>query len=69
MDRDHALSDHQSLLLNEAAVANLRLRPELLAGVVATLDHWDHVAPVASKPLRDAWRDIIRTCKGRNSNT
>lgn len=72
---------------------------------MATLDHWDLVAPADSKPLRDSWRriladqawaraldpgplgqqlrqasplgkaldpalrlEIIRACKGRNSN-
>jgi hypothetical protein len=106
MDRDHRQSDLQSLLLTAEAVRNVRSRPELVKGVLATLDHWDRVAAVDSKPLRDAWRDIIasgqwaralapdeqgqqlcqasplgralpaerrreiiRTCKGRNSNT
>lgn len=61
MDDRHTQSNLQSLLLTEAAVMNLRSQPGLLDGVRATLDHWDRVAPAASKPLRDAWRDIIRS--------
>lgn len=106
MDPQHQTSDRQSLLLTGAAVDALRLRPELVGSVLATLDHWDQVASVDSKPLRDEWRtivqrgqwqrvlgtdeqaqqlrqssplgrvlspavrlNIIRACKGRNSNT
>ena len=60
MDTSHRASDQQSLLLTQAGVAALLERPALVDAVMATLDHWDRVAPVASKPLRDEWRDIIR---------
>jgi hypothetical protein len=106
MDRHHATSDEQSLRLTQAAVRNLQAEPTLVQAVLGTLDHWDRVAPVQSKQLRDQWRrivqaqdwqaaldpsaleqqlrqasplgraissaqrlNIIRQCKGRNSNT
>ena len=106
MDQDHRTSDLQSLMLTEAAVAALGIQPLLIDAVLATLDHWDQVAPCASQHLRNEWRDIverrqwdralaltdrgqelrqasplgralparqrleiIRACKGRNSNT
>lgn len=59
MDPAHQTSDQQSLLLNRAAIAVLMDRPSLLDRVLATLDHWDRVAPADSKPLRDEWRDIL----------
>lgn len=59
MDPVHQTSDQQSLLLNQAAIAVLTDRPGLLDRVLATLDHWDRVAPIDSKPLRDEWRDIL----------
>ncbi|MCU0970050.1 MAG: hypothetical protein MUF03_14800 [Rubrivivax sp.] len=59
MDDRHRQSDLQSLLLNQAAIEALRRQPERLAAVQAVLDHWDRVAPPASKPLRDEWRDIL----------
>jgi hypothetical protein len=59
MDIDHRDSDLQSLLLTRAAVAALNAQPALLGDVMATLDHWDRVAPAASKPLRDEWREIV----------
>ena len=59
VDRLHATADAQSLALTQAAIANLRARPELIADVLRTLDHWDRVAPEASKPLRDEWRRIL----------
>ena len=61
MDLQHRTSDLQSLLLTEAAVAALRGRPSLLADVQATLDHWDSVAPLDSKALRDEWREILQS--------
>ena len=45
--------------LTRAAVEALRKRPSLLNKVMATLDHWDRVAPHDSKPLRDQWRRIL----------
>jgi hypothetical protein len=106
MDISHRTSDLQSLLLAQAAVAALKSDSSLIARAQHTLAHWDAVAPVASKPLRDEWREIlqsgqfdrvlantdrgqqlrqasplaraltpavrlqiIRSCKGRNSNT
>ncbi|MBL0089395.1 MAG: hypothetical protein IPP44_23015 [Ideonella sp.] len=48
-------------MLAAAAVRALAERPELVASVLATLDHWDDVAPEDSKPLRDEWRSIIET--------
>ena len=106
MDPDHRTSDLQSLLLTKAAIDALGSEPRLVGAVLATLDHWDQVAPRASQTLRDEWRDIvlggqwdralaptdrgqelrqasplgralpaarrleiIRACKGRNSNT
>ncbi|MBE0549100.1 MAG: hypothetical protein IH627_15915 [Rubrivivax sp.] len=106
MDPVHRISDRQSLRLNQAAIDALKQQPERLQDVLATLDHRDAVAPMASKPLRDQWREIvlgglweralalddsgqqlrqssplgralparrrleiIRACKGRNSNT
>lgn len=55
----HRASDEQSLRLTEVALQRLRAQPELEAQVRATLDHWDRVAPLASKPLRDTWRRIL----------
>lgn len=60
MDVLHSASDTQSLLLNEAAVSILIDHPELVSTVLATLDHWDRVAPPDSKALRDEWREILR---------
>ena len=59
MDTAHQTSDRQSLLLTQAAIQSLVLSPALVDAVVSTLDHWDAVAPKASKPLRDEWREII----------
>lgn len=59
MDDLHRTSDEQSFRLTEAAIQCLIARPELLEQVRATLDHWDRVAPPASKPLRDEWRSIL----------
>ena len=59
MDVNHAACDEQSLRLTEAALEELRRFPHLLHDVVNTLDHWDRVAPVDSKPLRDQWRRIL----------
>jgi len=106
MDFAHSLSDRQSLLLNQAAIDVLSRQPGLVSKALATLEHWDRVAPTDSKALRDEWRDIllrgpleralartdrgqqlrqasplgrllsptlrleiIRSCKGRSSNT
>lgn len=106
MDPLHRTSDLQSLLLTQAAVTAMQQQPALVDKALGTLAHWDRVAPLASKPLRDEWRDIlqgghferalartdrgqqlrqaaplarviapevrlqiIRTCKGRSSNT
>jgi hypothetical protein len=60
MDPEHRLSDLQSLRLHQAAIDILKLQPERLQAVLATLDHWDAVAPQASKPLRDEWREILQ---------
>lgn len=59
MDTAHRTSDQQSLLLTQAAVRALTQTPALMAAVVGTLDHWDAVAPPASKALRDEWREIV----------
>ena len=59
MDVGHRESDEQSLRLTRAAIAALHSRPALLRDVQATLDHWDRVAPLDSKPLRDEWRRIL----------
>lgn len=60
MDPNHQTSDKQSLLLTSVAVDAVLARPELLAAVLATLDHWDQVAPADSKALRDEWRAIVQ---------
>lgn len=31
-----------------------------MSEALRTLAHWDCVAPVAFKPLRDGWRDILQ---------
>lgn len=59
MDVNHTVNDEQSLLLTSAALNSLREKPDLLRDVLATLDHWDRVAPVDSKALRDQWRRIL----------
>lgn len=59
VDELHRTSDEQSLRLTQAALQRLIARPELLEQARATLDHWDRVAPPASKPLRDEWRRIL----------
>ena len=59
MDASHRISDTQSLRLNQAAVDLLTQQPRLLGLALATLDRWDRVAPINSKPLRDEWRDIL----------
>ena len=59
MDKDHRISDWQSLRLNQAAIDALKQQPERLQAVLATLDHWDAVAALASRPLRDEWREIV----------
>ena len=59
MDRDHQISHRQSLALTKAALDRLDQSPTLLNQVLSTLDHWDRVAPLDSKPLRDTWRDIL----------
>lgn len=59
MDTSHHVSDTQSLRLNQAAVDLLMQQPGLRGLALATLDHWDRVAPIDSKPLRDEWRDIL----------
>lgn len=59
MSVDHRANDKQSLMLTQAAVAALRDQPALVREVLSTLDHWDRVAPVDSKPLRDQWRFIV----------
>jgi len=59
MDPEHRISDLQSLRLNQAAIDALKQQPDRLLAVLATLDHWDSVAPRASKALRDEWRQIV----------
>lgn len=59
MDADQKTSDEQSLRRTRAALDALRMQPSLLSEVLATLDHWDRVAPQDSKPLRDQWRHIL----------
>jgi len=49
----------QSLRLTHAAIEALHKQPSLLNKVMATLDHWDRVAPHDSKLLRDQWRRIL----------
>ena len=55
----HTTSDTQSLLLTQAAVEAVLATPALLDQIIATLDHWDRVAPPASQRLRDEWRQIV----------
>jgi hypothetical protein len=59
MDINHQTSDRQSLLLTQAAVRALEQSPSLVEGVLRTLDHWDQIAPKASQPLRNEWREIV----------
>lgn len=59
MDVDHRQSDLQSLQLTRAAVDLLMQQPERRAAALATLDHWDRVAPVDSAPLRRVWRELL----------
>lgn len=59
MDAGHQTSDEQSLRLTHAAIEALRKQPSLLNDVMATLDHWDRVAPRDSNPLREQWRRIL----------
>lgn len=59
MDASHRTSDLQSLLLTQAAVSAMQQRPVLIDEALGTLAHWDRVAPLASKPLRDEWREIL----------
>ena len=59
MDTKHQTSDLQSLRLTQAAVAALQAKPRRAGAVLATLDHWDIVAPRASQSLRDEWRCIL----------
>lgn len=59
MDVDHRLSDLQSLQLTQAAVELLIRHPERRAAALATLEHWDRVAPGDSAPLRRLWRDLL----------
>jgi hypothetical protein len=61
MDVAHRTSDRQSLMLTQAAIHALTQTPALIDAVLGTLDHWDAVAPPASKALRDEWREIITT--------
>jgi hypothetical protein len=49
------------MLLTEAAVRAMRQQPELIDAALRTLAHWDTVAPLPSKPLRDEWRDILQS--------
>jgi hypothetical protein len=57
----HTRQDLMSLRLTEAAVAAIGQEPALVQRVLATLDHWDRVAPRASQGLRDSWRSIVVT--------
>jgi hypothetical protein len=61
MDTSHQTSDMQSLRLAQAALAQIKMRPELLDVALRTLAHWDDVAPLESKTLRDEWREILRS--------
>lgn len=61
MDPSHRTSDLQSLLLTQAAVRAMQQQPALVAEALRTLAHWDDVAPLASKPLRDEWREILQS--------
>jgi hypothetical protein len=59
VDPSHQFSDLQSLRLTQEAVGRLHEDPSLLPQVIATLDHWDLVAPTDSRALRDRWRAIL----------
>jgi hypothetical protein len=61
MDASHRTSDLQSLRLTQAAVTAMQDQPALIAQALQTLNHWDRVAPPASKPLRDEWREILQS--------
>lgn len=55
----HHHNDDMSLRLTQAALLVLRAQPALMNAVLGTLDRWDRVAPVDSKPLRDQWRHLL----------
>jgi hypothetical protein len=61
MDASHRTSDLQSLRLTQTALAAIAQQPGLLDAALRTLAHWDLVAPTASKPLRDEWREILQS--------
>lgn len=61
MDAAHVTSDRQSWLLTRAAVEVLKCEPALASRALATLDHWQRVAPAGSQALRDEWREIMVT--------
>jgi hypothetical protein len=61
---DGPLTPHQrraSLRLTQAAVVAMQRQPDLIVKALQTLTHWDLVAPTASQPLRDEWRDILQS--------
>ncbi|MFD2422810.1 hypothetical protein ACFSUI_00260 [Ralstonia solanacearum] len=51
--------DLQSLLMHQEAVRLVRADPSLEARALETLEHWDTVASIRSKSLRDEWKRII----------
>lgn len=56
----HRPQDLQSLLMHREAVRMILANPALADRALATLSRWDtHVSP-RSKPLRDAWVQIIQ---------
>jgi len=56
----HQLQDQLSLEFHIEAVRLLLENPDLAQKAIDVLDHWESVADVRSKPLRDQWRNIIR---------
>lgn len=59
VDPWHDTSDRQSLTLTQAAVDCLQAKPDSIAQVLQTLDHWDRISGPETLPLRIEWRRIL----------
>lgn len=55
----HGPQDYQSLLMHIEAVRLIGLDDSLADKALATLERWSLTSSVRSKPLRDAWVEII----------
>ena len=55
----HGPQDYQSLLMHFEAVRLVRLDDSLAEKALATLTRWDLTVTERSKPVRDAWIEII----------